>query len=123
MRQKLRDPQQWNMYGYTRGNPLRYVDPTGKYVCSDGAKCDSEKDKAFEAARQRDLNSKDEKVREAAKAYGDPTVDNKVYVGFSYKPNNAAFGGEQAGVRPAIFAILGFDSAGLQRVCSRSGND
>jgi RHS repeat-associated protein len=29
MRQKLSDPQQWNMYAYTRNNPLRFMDATG----------------------------------------------------------------------------------------------
>jgi RHS repeat-associated protein len=28
--QKLSDPQQWNMYSYTRNNPLQFVDPDGK---------------------------------------------------------------------------------------------
>lgn len=26
MKQKLIDPQQWNMYAYVRNNPLRFVD-------------------------------------------------------------------------------------------------
>ena len=28
--QRLLDPQQWNMYSYTRNNPLIFVDPDGK---------------------------------------------------------------------------------------------
>jgi len=31
MKQRLRDPQQWNMYAYVRNNPLRLVDPNGKW--------------------------------------------------------------------------------------------
>jgi len=31
-KQKIVDPQQWNMYQYARDNPLRFIDPTGKAV-------------------------------------------------------------------------------------------
>jgi RHS repeat-associated protein len=33
MDQSPDDPQSWNLYGYVRNNPLRYVDPTG-YACA-----------------------------------------------------------------------------------------
>jgi len=33
LKQKLIDPQQWNMYSYSRNNPVRFTDPTGMYVC------------------------------------------------------------------------------------------
>ena len=32
-KQRLRDPQQWNMYAYVRNNPLAHIDPDGK-ACS-----------------------------------------------------------------------------------------
>jgi RHS repeat-associated protein len=74
LRQKMTDPQQWNMYSYTRNNPLRLLDPTGLYVTScqekDVSKCDANT-QAIEAARQRDLQSKEKSIRNAAKAYGD----------------------------------------------------
>ena len=32
----LRDPQQFNLYAYTRNNPLRFVDPSGEAIELDG---------------------------------------------------------------------------------------
>lgn len=78
----LKNPQTWNSYAYTMNNPLRYTDPTGKYLCADSTKCDSFQDRAFEAARQRDLKSEDKATVAAAKAYGDPNTDNHVGVSF-----------------------------------------
>jgi len=79
----LKNPQTWNLYGYTMNNPLRYTDPTGKYTCADdNNKCQTDQDKAFEAARKRDLQSNDKSVVAAAQAYGDPTKDNHVAVAF-----------------------------------------
>jgi hypothetical protein len=53
------------------------TDPTGLYACADHAPdakehCTSEADQRFEAARQRDLQSRNGDVRRAAAAYGDP---------------------------------------------------
>jgi RHS repeat-associated protein len=81
-KQKLLDPQQWNMYQYARNNPLRFTDPTGKYVCADSAKCDSKQDTDFEKARQRDLKSKNPAVVRGAAAWGDPTKNNGSTVKF-----------------------------------------
>ena len=36
--QRLVDPQQWNLYSYTRNNPLKYVDPDGMDVTFADAK-------------------------------------------------------------------------------------
>jgi RHS repeat-associated protein len=85
MKQKLIDPQQWDMYAYARNNPLRFKDPTGKYVtsCTEAnvSKCDANTQN-FEKARQEGLKSKDDNVRAAAAAYGAYGQDNTVTVAF-----------------------------------------
>jgi RHS repeat-associated protein len=70
--QKLFDPQQWNMYSYVRNNPLRLLDPTGEYVanCGDDVKNCDKQIQQFEKTRLQALKSKDEKIQNAAGAYG-----------------------------------------------------
>src|ERR1700730_12523698 len=80
----LVDPQTLNKYSYVRNNPLTLSDPTGLYTCADDQnKCQTAQDQAFETARQNDLQSKNADVVRAASAYGDPTKDNGVNVGFA----------------------------------------
>jgi RHS repeat-associated protein len=47
LKQKLVDPQQWNMYAYVRNNPLRFVDPKGKWIELTGS--DEERKKQLQA--------------------------------------------------------------------------
>lgn len=49
-KEKLVDPQQWNMYAYGRNNPLRFVDPTGRRVELVGD--DEQRRKELEALKQ-----------------------------------------------------------------------
>jgi len=66
MPQKLLDPQQWDGYTYARSSPLRFIDPTGMWVCTA-----SDKDcKRIENTRSQNLKSKDDRVVRAARAFG-----------------------------------------------------
>ncbi len=80
---KLVDPQTLNRYSYVINNPLRCTDPTGLYTCKDdNNQCKTKQDTQFEKARQADLARGGDAARAAA-AYGDPTKDNHVAVGFA----------------------------------------
>jgi RHS repeat-associated protein len=86
-------PQSWNRYAYARNNPLKYIDPTGKYVfeaCSgNDEQCHADQ-AAFEQARQNDLGSRDAAVHNAAAAYGDPGQENGVTVAFGTPAQGSA---------------------------------
>jgi hypothetical protein len=86
MGQRIDDPQQWNLYSYVRNNPLRFLDPTGKYTCADDdndrPKCSSEADKRFDDELIAASHSTDLAVVHAALAYGGRNENNGVTVGF-----------------------------------------
>jgi hypothetical protein len=58
----LNEPQSWNGYAYTRNNPVRYSDPTGKTItiCSpDGKDCKDHENKDFRRLRKHCEKSSD----------------------------------------------------------------
>ena len=135
-KQKLLDPQQWNMYSYTRNNPERFTDPTGEYVCTDTKRCEQ-----FEKARQEALKSKDSEAVRAAKAYGDPSKkagdkgDNGVYVGFKDNLKGDRAGSVSArdtgieqdpnspnGLRATVNVTIQNDHAGDEEVIAHEGS-
>jgi hypothetical protein len=88
-------PSRSNLAGYTRETILAHysrIDPDGHYETNasgcggkNAARCQKKYDKTtnrFEQARQKDLQSKDPKVRAAAAVYGDRGAKNGVHVGF-----------------------------------------
>jgi len=90
-KQKLFDPQQWNMYQYARNNPLRFTDPTGKYVCQ-GSKTNcatvhAALDLAKTAASKLPEGSKERQALEKSiSAYGQEGKANGVVVTFGKNP-------------------------------------
>jgi RHS repeat-associated protein len=88
---KLTDPQTLNLYAYVGNNPMDKTDPTGHYEvndsdCKGNAKCQKKFDKTVahgEAAREKDLNSKDPSVRAAAAAFGGEGEKNGVHVTYA----------------------------------------
>ena len=103
----FRDPQQWNRYSYARNNPLRFLDPTGRYVFDESV--GPEQQQAFTTALNearlaagRLPGHERADVDDALDAYGTPG-DARVTIFF--RPLDAG-GQTDPGKRPGTFAVV-----------------
>jgi RHS repeat-associated protein len=141
----LGDPQTFNRYAYARNNPLRYVDPTGRYdvdlACLANEKCKKESER-FEEQRKRAMNSRSKEVADAAAAYGERDDHNGIVVNFldrkgiestcgndaagCVKSGGSAFSvkadGKSMQVSAKVFLMSGKDSGELQRILVHEGS-
>jgi uncharacterized protein RhaS with RHS repeats len=100
MKQKLVDPQQWNMYAYVRNTPTRFTDPTGMYTCG-GTKSQCASFKAWLANVRKAADSfKDGSKQRGAlekilSFYGSDIDKNGVNVGFAKLDKGVTFDPDQ----------------------------
>lgn len=84
--QHISDPQRFNLYAYGRNNPLRYIDPSGMYICKGSNEDCGAVQVALENIKQaaRKLSSSDANksaaLQRVATFYGDPGKKNGVVV-------------------------------------------
>ena len=112
-----RATQGWNKYSYVRGNPLRFRDPRGMYLCEGTEKQCS----AFEAARKANLASKRKRLQRSASTYGSPGEDNGTTVAFG-DPGGRAAAATRMGLRGRVDAAGNFQGMEIAaRVTVRPG--
>jgi len=81
------DPQTWNRYAYTIGNPLKYTDPFGMYICNGSADQCKQIEKGLKnLEKARDSFKKGSReykqLDRARQAFGNAGVDNGVTIQF-----------------------------------------
>ena len=71
------DPQSWNLYAYTRNNPIRNIDPTGNACVRNGLGPYHDDDSGGESCA--DVDAAEKAARDAADQGNDPRVNEFIY--------------------------------------------
>jgi RHS repeat-associated protein len=110
LKQKLLDPQQWNMYAYVRNSPLRLTDPTGMYAMDCGSLGDKDCAKRTQAIDNyvaKLAGSKNAQDRAIASTLGtSKDTKNGVTIGFvrEFRDANGKVLRDQQGSTGGLFA-------------------
>jgi hypothetical protein len=121
------DPQTLNKYVYVRNNPVRFVDPTGMYICENNSgnavTCNSGDFVDFEKSRQNGLKKKNKDIIRVLEAYGDPDMNNGVRLRID-DPNNGKTGSIELDIEEDKNAANGIRATALITIKSGlNGND
>lgn len=112
--QSAGDPQSWNLYAYTRNNPLRFIDPTGNAcrVSSDGTPYDDEN----EGSSCAEVNEADGENAENV----EPSVTVEAYMPGGMSPMGVEFYNQMSAQRQATNQLIGV-AAGASVVLGATG--
>jgi hypothetical protein len=112
--QSPEDPQSWNLYSYTRNNPLRFVDPTGNAcrVAGNGTEYDDENGGQSCAEVREEEGENAENVKPSA------VVD--AYMPGGMSPMGVAFYDQMSAQRQATNQLIGV-AAGASVVLGATG--
>jgi len=105
--QHVEDPQSWNLYGYVRNNPLRFIDPTGQAIQLTGS-TEDQRQKELEAIQASLVNNK---------------VSNSLYVNPELDKGGKQTGRFFVGIQgdSVAFAKAGDLEAGLAEIIGATG--
>jgi RHS repeat-associated protein len=85
MKQAMKSPQGWNRYAYVLNNPMRFNDPSGRYVCRGDERACKTIDLSLQLANEavnglRDSDPRKAELQKVIKAYG-ALGDTKTKIG------------------------------------------
>lgn len=92
----LTTPQSWNRYSYVENNPMKFVDPTGRYTCQaskDACGAIERAIKQIETAAGNLTGKERERLLSVLKFYGKPGEKNGVFVRMNVQDKSVKGGG------------------------------